>query len=461
MAPVRELPPGITDSHPLISRVAGCFEASLNEPAGCCNEAGNRSILVCDSGNHRICRVGMTASIETVAGVPGERGDSDGDPHVAQFHTPLALCRGISGVYYIADSGNGKVRSFVEGEAVRTLVELPSPQGLALSLDGAELYVSSGSSIFVVKVDGGLTEIFAGDHVRGIRDGTRLEALLSSPRTLSMDSQSGKLFVLDSSNTATIRCVDTDGNVATLFQVPQLCNIAVDYDGTLIALTKGDILLKKPCDGKLISFLTEKEIQPFGILLPAPPMPPMPPREPGRTIKYFEYPRGICVQGSRLILTDANDILAVRGAFGPEVVLVLEVSSQGFCVRWAASGEVLCHVSSSDLGQIESETQKIIPFQRFRLVWKSGEKVSPESAVHVFQLAPAAPREVCEEDRATLPLALLLDRDRARAAGVDMQRREMYLSDADCVAVFACNMQEFLQLPKWKQLNLKRASGLF
>lgn len=48
-----------------------------------------------------------------------------------------------------------------------------------------------------------------------------------------------------------------------------------------------------------------------------------------------------------------------------------------------------------------------------------------------------------------------------RPAGVDPTRKEAYLTDVEFQAVMDCTRAEFLQMPKWKQQNLKKAKKLF
>ena len=45
--------------------------------------------------------------------------------------------------------------------------------------------------------------------------------------------------------------------------------------------------------------------------------------------------------------------------------------------------------------------------------------------------------------------------------GIDMTRREQYLSDADFEATFGMSKDTFLALPKWKRQRAKREVGLF
>jgi len=59
------------------------------------------------------------------------------------------------------------------------------------------------------------------------------------------------------------------------------------------------------------------------------------------------------------------------------------------------------------------------------------------------------------------PYGLLRGGASCRPADVDPACKEQYLSDLEFVAVFGMDNISFQKLPRWKQLNMKRAKGLF
>lgn len=61
--------------------------------------------------------------------------------------------------------------------------------------------------------------------------------------------------------------------------------------------------------------------------------------------------------------------------------------------------------------------------------------------------------------KTTYPLADLLARPLPE--GVDPLRLEVYLSDEDFQRALEMSKEEFGALPGWKQMNLKKAKGLF
>ena len=59
----------------------------------------------------------------------------------------------------------------------------------------------------------------------------------------------------------------------------------------------------------------------------------------------------------------------------------------------------------------------------------------------------------------TYSYAVLRDRDKRLPAGVDRQRKERYLSDAEFERVLGASRREFAAFRPWKQQALKKAAG--
>lgn len=93
--------------------------ARFNRPYGMAVLA-DQSILVADSGNHRIRRVQMDGTVTTFAGT-GAQGSANGFTTDATFNTPQALALGADGSVYVADTGNSRVRR-IQGGFVTTAV---------------------------------------------------------------------------------------------------------------------------------------------------------------------------------------------------------------------------------------------------------------------------------------------------------------------------------------------------
>ena len=84
--------------------------ARLNVPEAChLSSAGD--LYIADTGNNRIRRVAVSGTISTVVGtgVAGFSGDG-GPPTSAQIDTPRGTAVSPTGVYYIGDRNNHRIR---------------------------------------------------------------------------------------------------------------------------------------------------------------------------------------------------------------------------------------------------------------------------------------------------------------------------------------------------------------
>lgn len=129
-------------------------DARFNAPAGLAVDAAGR-ILVADSGNNRIRVIDLAEErVETLAG--GEAGFADGPVAEARFSSPQGLALSKSGVLYVADTLNARVRRIADGavgtlcgaggvasvDGEATLARLERPTGLALADNERALYVA-------------------------------------------------------------------------------------------------------------------------------------------------------------------------------------------------------------------------------------------------------------------------------------------------------------------------------
>lgn len=125
--------------------------------------ATDGTLLVADTGNHRIRRVTMDGVVTTIAGT-GEPRRHDGAPLAAAFSEPMAIAVRDKQSFYVADAAYPGVRLCEWGEqpAVKTLAsDFPSgllddqlgqarfnrPTGLALLPDGALALADSESGL--------------------------------------------------------------------------------------------------------------------------------------------------------------------------------------------------------------------------------------------------------------------------------------------------------------------------
>jgi len=172
----------------------------------------------------------LTPGIATsVAGGGSSLGDG-GPATSASLNNPNSLAVDNAGNYYIADSGNNRVRKVSTNGIITTYAGTGQagytgdggpatsanvvPGAIALDAAG-NLYIVDGSNIRRVDVSGTITTI-AGTSQAGFSGdgGPAVNAQLNQPLGLTVDS-AGNIFVADTSNFR-IRKIDTNGIITTV-----------------------------------------------------------------------------------------------------------------------------------------------------------------------------------------------------------------------------------------------------
>lgn len=129
-------------------------EARFDTPCGLAL-AKDGSLIVADTGNHRIRRVTLNGQVTTVAG-SGEAGNRDGAPFEATFDEPTAVVIRDKDSFYVADAGASAIRlvSLKSTSEVQPFVKVELPQsrfnrptGLALLPGGELAFAESGASL--------------------------------------------------------------------------------------------------------------------------------------------------------------------------------------------------------------------------------------------------------------------------------------------------------------------------
>ena len=145
-------------------------DARFNTPCGII-VGPDGSLIIADTGNHRIRRLTPDYAVQTLAGT-GEALERDGPPLEAAFDEPTALAVRDAHSLYVADSAGHSVRicSFGDSPAVRTLAggfpsglvdsalagaRLNRPTGLALAQNGALIFADSGNGVLRAFVPSG------------------------------------------------------------------------------------------------------------------------------------------------------------------------------------------------------------------------------------------------------------------------------------------------------------------
>jgi ABC-type branched-subunit amino acid transport system substrate-binding protein/sugar lactone lactonase YvrE len=207
--------------------------AQFHTPVGLAVDAAG-NVYVADGGNHRIRLIRPDGTVTTLAGI-GEPGYRDGPAGEAQFNGPFDVTVSSTGMLYVADAGNDRIRAISPDGMVTTLAgsgrrgfkdgppeqaEFNAPWKLTLAADGT-LYVADGVAIFQrgnhairrVAPDGTVSTV-AGTGLPGLADGSAAEAGFYWPEDLDVDAL-GNIYVADSHSNR-IRVITAEGMVYTL-----------------------------------------------------------------------------------------------------------------------------------------------------------------------------------------------------------------------------------------------------
>jgi sugar lactone lactonase YvrE len=179
-------------------------EARFDGPMGLALDRQGR-LLVADSYNDRIRSVGLDGQVRTVAGA-GQPGLADGLPIEARFDTPTGLAFGPDGALLVADTGNDLVRRVGPDGVVTTVggleeptaaMALSRPIGIAATADG-RLYVTDRRGwILELTMDGAGRSLAGG--APGFLDGLGPVARFRDPTGLALTSD-GAVIVADRGN---------------------------------------------------------------------------------------------------------------------------------------------------------------------------------------------------------------------------------------------------------------------
>lgn len=205
--------------------------AALAFPRGVAVDAGG-NIYIPDDSNNRIRRVNAQGIISTIAGFTfGFSGD--GGPAVrAELGSPGAVAVDSDGSVLVADSRNHRIRRIgldgtintVAGGGSRffgdggpaTSAALDVPNGVALDAAG-NLIIADEYNHRIRKVtpEGVITTV-AGNGVPGLAGdgGPATEASLKQPRDVAVDP-AGNIYIADALNHR-VRRISTDGNITTV-----------------------------------------------------------------------------------------------------------------------------------------------------------------------------------------------------------------------------------------------------
>ncbi len=219
--------------------------AKFDAPAGIATDGKTAYVTDGNNGAIRAIDVGTT-EISTLAG-PGY-GYVDGPGSSARFRDPRGLALDAAhGLLYIADTGNNLIRkldlstdtvstvagSTAAGSADGSLsaARFWQPYGIAVSTDGAKLYVADtgNNAIRLIDLTAGTVTTLAGG-TRGANDGAGAAASFNEPLGVALSTDQATLYISDYGN-HTIRALNLAGAaVTTIAGAPGVCG-AVDGVG--------------------------------------------------------------------------------------------------------------------------------------------------------------------------------------------------------------------------------------
>ncbi len=274
-----------------ISTAAGGAPPATPAAAGSVSIGQPRRVATDSAGNvyfsalNSVFKVSAGGTLTLVAGNSRAGFSGDGGPAVsAQLNTPQGIAVASSGIIYIADSVNNRVRVVTPDGIINTFAGtgyaspggprtfndggpatnglLHLPQGVALDKSGNVYIADTGdNSIRIVTTDG-IINTFAGDSYPSFAGDTAaaVDAELHSPSDVAVDS-SGNVYIADTGN-ASIRKVTTDGlintvagdqaigstgdgAVATKATLLTPISVAVDSSGNIFILENGDGKIRK------------------------------------------------------------------------------------------------------------------------------------------------------------------------------------------------------------------------
>lgn len=187
----------------------------------------NGDLYVADLGNNMIRKISTAGLSSTFAGT-GIEGSTDGNGTFAQFYGPSGIDIDSSGVVYVADEHNARLRRITPAGVVSTIAgtsegymdgngnaaQFNYPTDIKLDANG-NLFVTDQVNHRIRKVSpSAVVSTFAGNSTAGLIDGNGINASFDGPVGMAMDG-SQNLIVADYAN-HTIRKVNSNGDVTTL-----------------------------------------------------------------------------------------------------------------------------------------------------------------------------------------------------------------------------------------------------
>lgn len=239
---------------PLINSQDGTGTAAqFDAPYGVAvDRAGN--LYVADTLNNTVRKISPGGAVVTLAGSPGEEGNTNATGAAARFNEPFGVAVDEAGNVYVADASNNAIRKITPAGAVTTVAgggaagssdgtgtaaRLDEPRGVAVDVNGT-IYVADYDNHLIRKITAaGVVTTLAGQaDVAGNADGVGTAATFRGPNGIAVDA-SGIVYVADTGNRA-IRRISPSGAVTTVGQgltTPR--GVAVDANNRILVADLG------------------------------------------------------------------------------------------------------------------------------------------------------------------------------------------------------------------------------
>jgi serine/threonine-protein kinase len=203
---------------------------------------GEDSIIIADYVNHRVRKITPDGTVSTLAG-SGRAGFADGAGAAAQFNGPSGVAVDGKGSIIITDSGNHRVRKITPDGTVSTLAGSGSKgfadnysRGVAVDGEGSIIIADWGNHRVRKLTRDGTVSTLAGSGSKGFADGAGAAAQFKHPYGVAVDGE-GNIIITDFSNQR-LRKITPDGTVSTLFAgTCGLHGVAIDADGCVVVCT--------------------------------------------------------------------------------------------------------------------------------------------------------------------------------------------------------------------------------
>jgi NHL repeat len=207
--------------------------AEIGEVAGLAADAAG-NVYLADQTNHVVRRVDTNGIITTFAGVgaAGFNGET-GPATQTRLNAPQGVCVAPSGLVYVTDPGNHRVRAVTNGNMTTVAgngsaassgdngpaisAGLNLPVRCAVDQAGNLYIVDQGAHVIRMVTPGGIISAFAGvNNSQGFSgdNGQATSAQMNNPVAAIFDG-SGNLYVTDQANQR-IRKIDTNGIISTV-----------------------------------------------------------------------------------------------------------------------------------------------------------------------------------------------------------------------------------------------------